>query len=75
MASGVFARRAKQRPNPLGLTAVRLLELREESVVVKGLDAAEGTPVLDLKPYNPVYDLVDDATVPAWVEGAEDDYL
>jgi tRNA-Thr(GGU) m(6)t(6)A37 methyltransferase TsaA len=47
---GVFATRSPRRPNPIGLTLVRLLSRRGRVLTVKGLDAHNGTPVLDLKP-------------------------
>ena len=49
---GVFATRAPHRPNPIGLTLVKLLERRGNVLKVKGLDALDGSPVLDLKPYD-----------------------
>jgi len=49
---GVFATRSPHRPNPIGLTLVRLLSKRGRRLTVKGLDAYNGTPVLDLKPYD-----------------------
>jgi len=64
---GIFAQRAKDRPNPVGVTAVQLVSVTDESVVVRGLDAIDGTPVLDIKPYYPVYDKADQAVVPEWV--------
>src|SRR5579883_2770338 len=48
---GVFAQRAHHRPNPIGITAVRIVEVKENVLTVKGLDAIDGTPVLDIKPY------------------------
>jgi tRNA-Thr(GGU) m(6)t(6)A37 methyltransferase TsaA len=48
---GVFATRSPRRPNPIGLTVVRLLERRGRSLRVRGVDMLDGTPVLDLKPY------------------------
>ena len=48
---GIFAQRAKDRPNPIGITAVRLMAVSEDAITVQGLDALDGTPVLDLKPY------------------------
>jgi tRNA (adenine37-N6)-methyltransferase len=48
---GVFATRSPRRPNPLGLTVVRLLGREGGSLRVAGLDMLDGTPVLDLKPY------------------------
>jgi tRNA-Thr(GGU) m(6)t(6)A37 methyltransferase TsaA len=47
---GVFATRSPNRPNPIGLTLVRLVRRRGRVLTVKGLDAYDGTPVLDLKP-------------------------
>jgi tRNA (Thr-GGU) A37 N-methylase len=64
---GIFAQRAKDRPNPIGVTAVPLVSVTDESVVVRGLDAIDGTPVLDIKPYYPVDDKADQAVVPEWV--------
>jgi tRNA-Thr(GGU) m(6)t(6)A37 methyltransferase TsaA len=66
-ATGIFAQRAKDRPNPIGITAVRIRALGPGWVEVSGLDAIDGTPVLDLKPYVPQYDRVSDARVPAWM--------
>jgi tRNA (adenine37-N6)-methyltransferase len=65
---GIFSQRAKDRPNPLGVTAVKLLAVGENQITVQGLDAIDGTPVIDIKPYYPQYDRVDTASVPAWVD-------
>jgi len=62
---GVFATRTAFRPNPIGLTLVELAERKGNVLVVKGLDALDGTPVLDIKPYNS-RDLVPNAKVPEW---------
>jgi formylmethanofuran dehydrogenase subunit E len=48
---GVFTRRTPRRPNPIGLTTVRVLFREGRYIHVEGLDALDGTPVLDLKPY------------------------
>ncbi len=48
---GVFATRAPRRPNPLGLTVVRLLRREGARLHVRGLDMLDGTPIVDLKPY------------------------
>ena len=48
---GVFAVRSPARPNPIGLTATRILALREDALDVAQLDFLDGTPVIDLKPY------------------------
>ena len=48
---GVFATRAPRRPNPIGLTVVRLLRREGTRLFVRGLDMLNGTPIVDLKPY------------------------
>ena len=50
-AHGIFATRAPRRPNPLGLTVVRLLKREGPRLHVRGVDMLDGTPILDLKPY------------------------
>jgi tRNA-Thr(GGU) m(6)t(6)A37 methyltransferase TsaA len=65
---GIFAQRAKHRPNPIGITTVRLIEVDGNVLKVKGLDAIDGTPVLDIKPYFPAYDRVQGAVIPEWVK-------
>jgi tRNA (Thr-GGU) A37 N-methylase len=47
---GVFALRSPQRPNPIGVTVVEVVDVERNVVLVRGLDAEDGTPVLDLKP-------------------------
>jgi tRNA-Thr(GGU) m(6)t(6)A37 methyltransferase TsaA len=49
--AGIFAQRAKNRPNRIGVTVCRWLSVEQLSVRVSGLDAVDGTPVLDIKPY------------------------
>jgi tRNA-Thr(GGU) m(6)t(6)A37 methyltransferase TsaA len=65
---GIFAQRAKHRPNPIGVTAVELLVVRGNTITVRGLDAIDGTPVLDVKPYFPPYDCRVEARTPGWVD-------
>jgi tRNA-Thr(GGU) m(6)t(6)A37 methyltransferase TsaA len=62
---GVFATRTPCRPNPIGLTRVKLLGVKGNVVVVQGLDAFNGTPVLDVKPSD-FWDTTEEATVPEW---------
>jgi tRNA-Thr(GGU) m(6)t(6)A37 methyltransferase TsaA len=64
---GRFATRSPTRPNPVGQATVRLLERRGNILKVKGLDAIDGTLVIDIKPYIPKYDSADDAKVPPWI--------
>jgi len=63
---GRFATRSPTRPNPIGKTTVRLVEHQDNILKVAGLDAIDGTPVVDIKPYIPGYDSVPDARVPTW---------
>jgi tRNA-Thr(GGU) m(6)t(6)A37 methyltransferase TsaA len=63
---GRFATRSPSRPNPVGQATVRLLERRGNILKVKGLDAIDGTPVIDIKPYIPGYDSATDAKAPRW---------
>ena len=62
---GILATRSQLRPNHLGVSAVPLLGVEDGVLRVRGLDAIDGTPVLDLKPYLPHYDAHPDATMPA----------
>ncbi len=48
---GVFATRAPQRPNPIGLSVVRLLKIEGRNLLVENVDLVDGTPILDIKPY------------------------
>lgn len=64
---GLFATRSPNRPNPIGKTTVRLLERRGNVLKVQGLDAIDGTSVIDIKPYMPGYDSAAGATTPDWV--------
>jgi tRNA-Thr(GGU) m(6)t(6)A37 methyltransferase TsaA len=52
---GVFATRHPDRPNPIGITVVELLERKEHILKVKGIDMLDGTPILDIKPYTKGY--------------------
>jgi len=54
---GVFATRAPVRPNPLGLSIVRLVERHGAELLVEDLDVLDGTPLLDIKPYVEGFDL------------------
>ncbi len=65
---GIFATRSPQRPNPIGIRAVALLKVRDNVLRVRGLDALDGTPVLDIKPYLSRGDAIPDARVGEWVQ-------
>ena len=62
---GILATRSQLRPNHLGLSVVALLGHAGASLSVRGLDAIDGTPVLDIKPYLPEYDALPGATIPS----------
>ena len=64
---GIFAQRARHRPNPIGVTTVKLLRREKNRLFVQGLDAINGTPVVDVKPYVPAFDAVDSPRVPGWI--------
>lgn len=72
---GIFSQRAKDRPNPIGLTSVKIIEVQTDFLLVEGLDAVNGTPVLDIKPYYPQYDLIGNAMVPEWVNRLMENYF
>jgi len=65
----LFATRMPVRPNPVGLSVVELLDFSADKgeIFVKGLDALDGTPVLDVKPYIPNFDSYARASIPDWV--------
>jgi len=69
--AGVFACRSEYRPNPIAATVCPISEINidENTVKIKGIDAVDGTPILDLKPYIPVCDKVDDFKIPDWFKG------
>ncbi|MDR1002857.1 MAG: tRNA (N6-threonylcarbamoyladenosine(37)-N6)-methyltransferase TrmO [Oscillospiraceae bacterium] len=72
--TGIFAQRAKHRPNPIGITAAEVVDVCESRILVKGLDAIDGSLVLDIKPYYPQYDKKE-AAVPNWVDVLMDGYF
>ena len=71
---GIFSQRGKDRPNKIGMTSVQIISVDDTSLVIKGLDAIDGTLVLDIKPYYPVYDRKD-ANVPEWVNRLMEHYF
>ncbi len=66
---GVLALRVAGRPNPIGCSVVELLRVDGSTLHVRGLDAIDATPVLDIKPYLPPYDSVPNARLPGWALG------
>jgi len=62
---GIFATRTPYRPNPIGLTLVELVRVEGNVLTIRGLDAHDGTPILDIKPFD-FWDMAQDAKVPEW---------
>jgi len=71
---GIFAQRGKNRPNRLGATIVRILASRDRTLTVAGLDAIDGTPVLDIKPVLREFLPDSDVAQPAWASELMADY-
>ena len=74
VTAGVFACRSEYRPNPIGMTVCRVDKIEETVGVVwiTDIDAYEGSPVLDIKPYIPVVDRVRSPRVASWLDGWPD---
>jgi len=70
---GLFSTRAPRRPNPIGISPVRLLSVdREQGILrVKGIDLLDGTPILDIKPYSPEFDAYPDDAA-GWLDESKD---
>jgi tRNA-Thr(GGU) m(6)t(6)A37 methyltransferase TsaA len=65
---GIFATRSPARPNPVLMTVVRLLERRGTLLEVTGLDAVDGSPVIDIKPYVREFYPEKDVLIPGWMQ-------
>ena len=65
---GIFACRHPNRPNPIGISVVKLLERRRNILLVEGIDTLDGTPLIDVKPYVPKFDERKGAKA-GWLEG------
>ncbi len=60
---GVFATRAPRRPNPIGISVVRLEKIEGTTLYISNIDIVDGTPLLDIKPYVPDFDREEDAQI------------
>ena len=69
---GVFATRAPKRPNPIGISVVKLLRVDNNILEVENIDVLNGTPLLDIKPYIPQFD-IHQVEKSGWIEDKEDD--
>jgi tRNA (Thr-GGU) A37 N-methylase len=66
-AHGVFAIRGPNRPNPIGISAVCLVKIEENILHIQDVDIVDGTPLLDIKPYVPEFDIREVAKT-GWLE-------
>jgi tRNA-Thr(GGU) m(6)t(6)A37 methyltransferase TsaA len=71
---GIFAQRARDRPNRLGLTTCRIISVTGHVVSVAGLDAIDGTPVIDIKPHMVEFDARGEVHQPVWAAELMRDY-
>ncbi|MHA1385833.1 MAG: tRNA (N6-threonylcarbamoyladenosine(37)-N6)-methyltransferase TrmO [Candidatus Helarchaeota archaeon] len=65
---GVFATRSPFHPNPIGLTVAQLIKRKNNILIIKGCDAIDRTPLIDIKPYVPKFDFIQNASS-GWLEG------
>ena len=68
---GIFATRAPNRPNPIGLSLVKLVRIENNLVHIEGVDVLDQTPLLDIKPYVPDFEHPQDVRI-GWLEKARD---
>ena len=71
---GIFGQRAKDRPNRLGVTVCKILDVEGSTLSLAGLDAIDGTPVVDIKPYMIEFEARGDCFQPAWSNELMKDY-
>ena len=67
---GIFATRSEYRPNPIALTAIPVLQIDHDNgvIYIPFIDAEDGTPIVDIKPYHPSVDRIKAVTVPEWCQ-------
>ena len=65
---GIFSTRSPVRPNPIGMTVVKLLEIKDNFIIIEDLDILDGTPLLDIKPCLPLIDDIKDMRL-GWLTG------
>ena len=71
---GIFSRRATDRPNPIGISTAQVVKVGWDYLDVRGLDAFDKTPVLDIKPYVPQYDRIHSPKTPEWMDMVMSEY-
>lgn len=65
---GLFSTRAPKRPNPIGLSIVRLVAVKNTTLDILDVDVLDGTPLLDIKPFTPAFDLPSGEIRSGWIE-------
>ena len=60
---GLFSTRAPKRPNPIGLSVLKIIEITDNKIQVQHIDILDGTPLLDIKPYVPQFDAAEDIRI------------
>ena len=70
---GLFATRAPSRPNPIGMSPVKLLSIEDCLLRIADVDILDGTPLLDIKPYSPHFDCFPDSDS-GWLDGVAREY-
>lgn len=68
---GLFSTRAPKRPNPIGLSIVNLIKRQENTLFIKGIDVLNNTPLIDIKPYVPAFD-IKKVTDAGWLENRQE---
>jgi tRNA (adenine37-N6)-methyltransferase len=71
---GLFATRAPCRPNPVGLSCVQLLSIKDNMLIIGGVDILDGTPLLDIKPYVPAFDAFGQSQA-GWLENCSNERM
>lgn len=71
---GLFSTRAPRRPNPIGLSIVRLIKREGNRLTIKGIDVLNGTPLIDIKPYVPGFD-TKEVTAIGWLENKQENAI
>jgi tRNA-Thr(GGU) m(6)t(6)A37 methyltransferase TsaA len=71
---GLFSTRAPKRPNPIGMSIVKLIKIEEEILHIEDLDILDGTPLLDIKPYVPKVDSISTNKI-GWLTAKVDDFV
>jgi tRNA-Thr(GGU) m(6)t(6)A37 methyltransferase TsaA len=66
--TGVFATRSPVRPNPISISACKIISIEGRRIHVDAIDAFDGTPVIDIKPYVPRLDAISGVRMPGWAE-------